>query len=446
MKQNVFICGAGPLPSEKGIVWQTAYGLRTWQLLHAFDEIQKWNIRLVLFTESKHYEKAPLMNEWETLPFLNGELHILRLDKDEKGFQKRLKAAFTASKASLCLGINNFPSYCLAKLNPKVPFWADLNGWLMGEAQSAAYVHKDSSYLPTLLKRELLILSKMDKASTASSPQKEATYGELATIHRLNHLTESWDFLHVIPPNNLLPKENHSNYRLPLPENSKAILFCGSYNTWLDEETLFKGVEGALRENSKLHFVSTGSLEDQQSNPVLKSFLNRIEASDQKNRFHFLGHLKKEDLLSAYKQVEAAVNVDRDNLESHFGARNRINEWLRYGVPIVSTSVSEITRDLENEGLLLSFEPGDHKKLSLLLSEGLSKLDKKEWQKKAELFETQTLSYEKTLHDLKAWLKKPQSAPDKNQKIHLNFLAKIRFRVKKDGLFFLLKWAFKKLK
>ena len=446
MKRKVFVCAAGPLPSEKGILWQTAYGLRTWQFLHAFKDQDTWDLRLVLLTDDKNYKEAPELKIWKKFTFYENTFSILHLDKDERGFEKRFEKEFHAAEAELCLGVNNFPSYILAKLNPQIPFWADLNGWLMAEAQSAAHVHQDDSYLPTLWKRERCILENMDKASTASTSQKDASTGELASTFRLNQFTESWEFFHSIPPANELKNDAASDYKLPLPKDSLSILFCGSYNTWLDEETLYEGVNLAMQKNKNLHFVSTGSGEESRTNPVVKRFLAQIKNSPHKDRFHFLGRLEKSELLAVYQQVQGAINLDRDNLETHFGARNRINEWLHYGVPTISTTGSEFTKDLAKAGVIFPLPFQDAKELSRVISEELLTLDRKAWTQKAKEYVSENYSYSKTLEPLKEWLKTPKRAPDKGQKLSLSLFSKLQFRIKKDGVLFLFKWCLKKIR
>lgn len=446
MKRKVFMCGAGPLPSEKGILWQTAYGLRTWQFLHAFKGEENWDIRLVLLTDAQNYKDAPKLNTWEKILVNSHELSLIHLNKDERGFEKRLRKEFMNTQADLCIGVNNLPSYFLAKLKPQIPFWADLNGWLMAEAQSAAHVYQDSSYIPTLWKREKCILENIDQASTASYAQKEASYGELASTFRLNQFTESWNFFHNIPPSNELKTDTASNYKLPLPKEAKSILFSGSYNTWLDEETLFEGLNLAMGRNKALHFVSTGSREESVNNPVLKHFLASINNSAHKERFHFLGRLDKADLLAVYEQVECAINLDRDNLETHFGARNRINEYLHYGVPTLSTTGSEFTRELAKAGVIFTLPFSDAKELSRVVNEHILQVDRKQWTKKAREYVNENYSYSKTLEPLEKWLKGPKRAPDKGRRLQLSVISKIRFRIKKDGILFLVKWCFKKIR
>ncbi len=441
MQKTAFICGAGPLPNEEGVLWQTAYGLRTWQFLQAFIDKKEWEVFLVLLTEQKNYKNARPLKKWVK----KDGIHILYLDKDEGGFKNELKKAFKDSNADLCIGVNNLPSFYLAELSSQIPFWADLNGWLMGEAQSAAFVHQDSSYLKTLWQREKKILEKMDCGSVASTPQKEASYGEIATLFRLNHLTEGQEFFHVIPPANELETEKASHYKLDLKSNERAILFCGSYNTWLDEETLFAGLELAMKQNPTLHFMSTGSEADAEGNPVLKNFLAKIQNSEYKHRYHFLGRLEKKDLLAVYEQVLGAINLDRDNLETHFGARNRINEWLHYGVPTLSTAGSEFTKHLAQEKIIFALPFKDPKALSKAIAT-LFDLDRKSWAETAKKFMSKEYSYKKTLAPFVAWLNAPKIAPDKNQYFSGSTLAKLKFRIKKDGVFFLAKWLLKKLR
>lgn len=428
---RLFILAAGPLPNEKGIRMQTAYGLRTWQFLSGIKDLNV-ETKVVLLSKDEHYKKG-----------FKDTQNIIHLDKDSKAFLKKLKKIYKDFKPDACLGINNLPCYYLAKLKPKAPFWADLNGWVMAEAQSEAHLLKDDAYLGVLWERERLILQSADQISTVSERQKSATYGELASLGRLNQYTDEYEFVHAIPNANEL-QQKPSNYalrkNLQLKKEDFILLFSGSYNTWLDEETLFKGVESAIKKNKKIHYVSTG-------NPS-KSFESKVKNSTLKKHFHFLGWLEKEDLIACYKEANLALNIDRPNTETYFGARNRINEWIQYGVPVLSTLGTEISGELSEAKAILSVPTKDPKALARSILEASKSKELDKIAKRAALYAKTHYSVKATTKALQEWLVNPNFSPDRSKfSIPKNSLTKrATFKVKKDGLGFLVKWLIKKIR
>lgn len=437
---RIFILGHAPLPSEKNIENQTAYGLRTWQFLSLLSQQKYQDAKVVLLAED------PKMHGKEmALKVFDQKISCLYLHKDKRGFLRTLKKAFSSFKPDACIGVNNLASFYLAKLNPKIPFWADLNGWVMAEAQSQAFVDKDNAYLQVLWNREKLIAKKADRFSTVSTPQKHALLGELATIGRLNWQTEGWNFVDVVPNANQLGTEKtKSSFISNVPKNAFTILFSGSYNTWLDWEMLFKGVEDAMKKDHQIYFVSTGG-----KGEIFEKFHKKTQQSKLKDKFIFLGWLEKKDLISCYKQVSVAINVDRDNTETKFGARNRINEWLEYEVPVISTIGTEITKELAAHNLIFGVKMGESRELTQQILTA-KKSDLKKLTTEAKKYAHKEFSYQKTTKPVSTWLENPQKAPDAGKSIFTicptkRFLRQVSFRIKKDGIFFLLKWLKRKL-
>ncbi len=443
---RLFLLGMGPLPCEKNILTQTAFGLRTWQFLSVLRE-WKGKCRLVLLTRREHYKDAPKLQKWEVLTLFGTSVEVLHLDKDARGFKKELKKAYDGFDPTLAVAVNPFASAVLAELEPKVPFWADLNGWVMAEAQSQAFIDQNDSYLSVWWEREKKVLEQADRISTVSEAQKLATLGELASLQRLNAKTEEETLVYTIPNANELPniRKKTPVWRARLPEDAFIVFFSGAYNTWLDEETLFKGVEAAMKESTKLHFVSTGGAVANLANQVFERFQQRCKNSSFSDRFHFLGWLDSEELQESYDCVDLGINVDRDNNEACFGARNRINEWVHYELPVCSTVLTEVARGFNQVEGILAFEAGNPNDLKKTLLKAMT-LDLNSFAKRAKAYAEKEWSYEKTTKPLLAWLKTPVFAKDKLYKPSSSLLGRLHFRIKRDGLGFLLKWLWKKLR
>lgn len=460
-EQRLFLVGSGPLPCESGILTQTAFGLRTWQFLSALKDFPG-KIRLVLLIDRAHYPASQEFFSPTSLTLFGKDVEVFYVEKISGIFQKMVEKLFHNFSPTICAGVNLEGAYALCELRPKIPFWADLNGWSGGEAQSQAYVYGHDGYIPEIWKKEQAVLSSADKISVVSVPQKYITIGQLATLGRINHKTEYHRFVSVVPNGNetlevagsriksgTTRKNSKSmDFELPLsiPEKSFLIFFSGAYNTWLDEKSLFEGLELAMKKNPEIYFVSTGSGIKGFSNKIFDQFLSRIERSKYKDRFVFLGWLPKEDLVDCYAQIDVAINLDRKNLESEVGARNRINEWVAYDVPVMSTVESEISQEFFSAGGLLPIKTENSQDLAKQIAVA-QKMDLRAMAKKAKAFAKKTYSYEALMRDFAAFLKNPEISPDRNYRVNMkgNLFQKVLFRIKTDGFVGLVRLVLRKI-
>ena len=218
MKQEkLLIIGSGPLISEAGIVNQTAFGLRTWQFLSV---VKNWSgsMQLILLDEPRFYKIFPETNKLRTVEVFGKQIEVIHLEKNSKNFFQNLKNCAETFDPTILLGINLMPSFYAAKLkiSQKIPFWADLNGWSLAEAQSQAFVEKNNAYIPAIWEREKFVLERADKISTVSDAQNFATIGQLATLGRLQFETENYEFVSTIENGNeTLGLEKFSPNRKP---------------------------------------------------------------------------------------------------------------------------------------------------------------------------------------------------------------------------------------
>ena len=83
---------------------------------------------------------------------------------------------------------------------------------------------------------------------------------------------------------------------------------------------------------------------------VILVFQKRVAESRFHERFHLLGWIPSEQVPSLLSEANMGINVDRFCIETETGARNRINEMLRFGLPIVTTAGSEIAEYIEQYG------------------------------------------------------------------------------------------------
>ena len=472
--QKLFIIGNGPLPIEKGIVCQTAFGLRTWQFLSIAKDFPG-EVFVVVISNPDHYKDKVLFNVPEVLRVSGKELKMVRLKQHSASTMKHLKSHWKEFNPSVCLGVNLPSAVLLSELNPAVPFWADLNGWAMAEAQSQAYIEQSNAYLPIIWQKQRQVLMTADRFSTVSQPQMYATYGELAAVGRMNSKTDGVELVSVIPNGNELDKLAYDTQqsrvlqedekqavsqnmpimfdlrrKLGLSTGAFIVFFSGAYNSWLDEKMLFEGLANAMQQNRYITFVSTGGVSGVTSR-TFESFRARIQQSQFQDRFCFLGWITKEELLTCYAQVNLAINIDRDNAETLFGARNRINEWLAYGVPVMSTVGTEVTHVLARAGAIIPVAMGDASDLTLKILQATD-TNLRAMALQAKEFAQQEFAYERTLRSLRTWLQILRDSPKAKEAIleqrtgttvmSPSRWAQLRFRVKKDGWGVIFKYLF----
>jgi glycosyltransferase involved in cell wall biosynthesis len=375
--KKILVLGSCPLP-EDNTKSRPAAGLRTHQFMRALRG-SGHEIKLVAIAMPECY------GENEEIKSEGGRVSI---SKNDPGLIQKIQKIHDEYEPDIILSVNSYPSYIAASLKSEAVLWADLNGWLMAEAQAQAYKSGTNDYLAHYYHMEDLILRRADKFSTVSRAQGSALLGELARIGRLN--CESFGYEFVVPVANGTEwfdgeeggensggavdnyggawdavgdekgRIDHAPEALAdLPEDAFVLLWMGGYNTWVDEETLFKGVEAAMRKSDDLYFVSTGGGISGLDNSTFSNFIEMVDRSEYKKRFVFLGWVETAQIPSIYKRADAGLNVDRNCVETLTGARNRINEMMKFGLPVITTLGSEISYEVERVGAGVCVVSGD---------------------------------------------------------------------------------------
>src|SRR5207248_2462907 len=110
-----------------------------------------------------------------------------------------LQEVHDAGQFDCIVAVNNNAAAIACKLNSRLPLWADLNGYMMGEAQTKCKTYGSDEYLKHFWARERIALRRADRFSTVSYKQMYATLGELGAVGRLNSHTTAHPFATVIP-------------------------------------------------------------------------------------------------------------------------------------------------------------------------------------------------------------------------------------------------------
>jgi len=307
-----------------------------------------------------------------------------------------------------------------------VPFWADLFGHVMAEAQARAYIDENDDCLFHYWNSEYNIISNADIFSCVSSRQQYALIGELGAIGRLNKYASGYDFTNIIPcglpPVEYRHTKNVFRGRENIRKEDFVVLWTGGYNTWTDVDTLFKGLTGAMKENPKIRFVSTGGEIPEQDLKTYPRFLSMIGSSPYKDRFLMKGWIPGEDVPNYYFEANVGINIDKDIYEVRLGSKNRILDWFRAGLCVLSSNVCELTDIIEKEKIGYTFKPYDYEDLSrklIYLAGNAEEVNKTAIAGKE--YALLNFNFEKTTEKLQKWVRNPAFSPDRGKERKLFF-------------------------
>jgi glycosyltransferase involved in cell wall biosynthesis len=270
--------------------------------------------------------------------------------------------------------------------------------------------HQWDYVLPALLRG--------DRFSTCSQAQRLALMGELGVCGRLNRWTDDSSLVSALPPAAILtefaPPQPGFLRGNRVPEGAFVVLWTGGYNTWADAETLFRALESAMERVPRMVFVSTGGAIGGHDEQTFRHFQQRVEASRFRERFVFAGWVETRDVPGFYLEADVAVNCDRQNTEGELGSRTRILEWVAARLPVLTTPVCELARDLTTRDLVGGFAPGNAVELADRLVH-LSECPPNVLRERAEHARAYLLAAygpEEAYAPLVRWAKNPQHAPD----------------------------------
>lgn len=425
--KRILLIGNSPLPEENSAV-RPAAALRTWQFLKGLERVNgtgaHFQIRLVTIDmpECRDQTATDEIGVLVQREAKNYEHFIV--SKNDPEISQKIQNLHDDFHPDVIISVNTYPSYIAAGIKSLAPLWSDLNGWIMAEAQAQAFKMGSNDYLDHYFQMEKRVIEAADKLSAVSKAEAGALLGELGAFGRLNKESFGYKFVEHVPNGTewLESEKKESELRLAaienLPKEAFVLLWVGGYNTWVDEFTLFKGVNEAMAQCPNLYFVSTGGQISGLDGQTFEKFRKMIEESEYKNRFVFLGWVETAAMPIAYARAQAGINVDRRCVETLTGARNRINEMMKFGLPVITTRGSEIADEMTRVGAGISVKSGDHVALAAAIakiySEWSASSDEfKEYSRKGMKYIEAECNYGVTLTPLIEWLENPRPAPDR---------------------------------
>jgi glycosyltransferase involved in cell wall biosynthesis len=422
--KRVLIIGMSPLPFENDSkVYGT--GIRTWQFILPLLE-KGFKICVCNYAIPSAYQDDFKSIFKKNLGKSFGhrfDYHILKKDDFENiGLLSKI---FTEFKPGCIVGCTFYPSYIASRMlcdmkDRGVPFWADLFGHVMAEAQARTNIDKDDSCLFHYWNSEYNIVSNADIFSCVSSRQQYALIGELGAVGRLNKYTAGYDFTDVIPCGIPMEKYRHTKDvirgRDGIKKDDFVVLWTGGYNTWTDIDTLFKGLTLAMSKNPKVKFVSTGGEIPEQDIKTYPRFLSMIKSSSYRDRFVMKGWIKGGDVPNYYLEADVGINIDKDIYEVRLGSKNRILDWLRAGLCVLSSNVCELTDLIEKEKIGYTFRPYGHKELGSKINYLAGHPDEvKKTADAGRKYGLDNFNFDLTTRKLQKWAASPSYSPDKGK-------------------------------
>jgi glycosyltransferase involved in cell wall biosynthesis len=407
---NIILFGQAPLPIGSNNR-NTAPGFRVWHFAQALAN-NGHTVHLLAVDNTPGTVVVP-----EFMP-LEDNIFLYYFGESQLVQEGTIESILRDVQPEVAVAASIYPSYLASLyLPPEIPFWADLFGSPLAEAQAKAYVYQDDSVIEPFARFEKTVLARADRFSTVSTPQKYALIGELALSGRLTAATYGYQFVNCIPAatDNQLLQHNEVVMRGKIvPEEAFVVLWSGGFNTWTDVDTLFKGLEGAIAQNPKIFFVATGGALPPHDVKTYARFEQLVNNSKHKNQFKLLGWLPLEQVHNYYYEANVGIILDKWSYEGILGSRTRLTEWLKYGLPAISTITAEISEQLAQASGLLTFDHGATDELTRLLlncAENPEKL--KIVAENGRKFVLENYNLSTAFAPLTGWLQKPKPAPDR---------------------------------
>ena len=347
--------GYGPLPVEG--LRLSGPTVRTWHFLQA---LRAAGHEVCLIADRIHGAYPDDLPDLLTRDYDGWRYHSL--SEARWHHPETLRPLVKAAQADCAIAVNTPACMIAAEAVGDLPLWGDLNGSIMAEAQMKALVYGDDGYLGHFWQQERRALDRVDKFSTVSERQQWALIGELGLWGRLNQWTSGYEFAVTIP--NAVetapfpPPTRHVIRGLLAADDAFVILYSGGYNTWADVDTLFGALEQVMAERPEIVFVSTGGRIEGHDDLTYVRFQTMIASSRFRQRFHLCGWVPTDLLPAYYLESNIGVSTDRFSYEAQLGSRNRILDWMRAGLPSVSSSLTELSAQIVTAGAGLTYRPG----------------------------------------------------------------------------------------
>ncbi len=406
---TIILFGVAPLPFEN--MRMNAHSLRTWRFI---DVLLKQNHKVIAICERSQATYPE--NEPDTAVTLVNNLTYITVSLDIWNYSLGKIVSKYISECQCVIATSTHSAAIAVRHIGNLPFWADLNGSLMAEAQTQAAVLGDDAIIAQCWKTENTVIRRADCFSCVSDRQKWAVIGELGAAGRLNKATIGYEFVQVIPAtleNTALTPKGKSIRGLLAQDGDFVLLNTGGFNTWTDVDTLFEALETVMRRRKNIVFVATGGGIKGYNELTFQRFAYLTKQSEFSGRYHLLNWVPSDELPNYLLESDAAVNTDLMTYEALLGSRNRVLDWLKAGLPCIVTSLTELGQSIIAAGAGVAYLPENAQSLAdaieLLISNSAAT---QEMGRQAKQLFQAIYANEQSLHSLTQWAQQPQRAPD----------------------------------
>lgn len=298
------------------------------------------------------------------------------------------------------------------------PIWMDIYGDKLAEAQIASYVLQSSRGYRNMFRYLKEVLRWGDVYSTCSTPQKYALVGQLGMVSRLTRQNLGYEFVYpVLPGVPCHPRGAGGGPTLRggrVPADAFVVLWCGGYNVWTDVTILFQALDEAMSQNPQLAFVSVGGKVSIGQNDTYDRFLDMVETSVHRHRFHMLGWRPASEIPAYYRQADVGISLDAFHYETLLGTRTRLAEMMRHGLPLITSVGCELSVVIHDQELGLTFPIGDAAALrDHILALAGDPAKRQILAERAQDYAAQQLSFSETTRPFLEWARRPYHAPDR---------------------------------
>jgi glycosyltransferase involved in cell wall biosynthesis len=413
---RILLIGYNPPQLLKDVKIEAAH-YRTWQFLQPLLK-DGHSVCLCAGARGESVPTTALPDEWRN------QVTYCPIALGQRGWLNQLQAAHDSFAPDCIVVVNFFQCLYATRLKTHKPIWMDLYGDIFTLVQTANFRTKTDRGLQTIAHYIKDILIAGDAFSGCSTLQKHALVGQLGLSGRLNRHTFGFDLAHVILPG-APPIPTHMPQRSPgrdflsqfgISPSDFVVLWCGGYNTWTDVDTLFRGLQMAMAESPKIHYVSVGASTYAGPDTMYDQFCTRVQQLPQTDakRFHLLGWRPWAEVGQFYLESDVGINIDALHYETLYGTRTRLVEMIAGGLPVVTTLGSELSDLLYAHQAALTFAVGDWHGLGqqlMLLANDAQRRD--DMARAGYAYAAGDLSFATTTQPLRQWVQDPKTAPDK---------------------------------
>ena len=410
--RRFLVVGIGPLPFEDNSL-PLGPGLRAWHFaseLHAAGH----SVRLVTLRPWEpvvgHLERlqhAPRLEEFR-LPFFE----IAAPDPHLAALRDQLKpdAIFGATVPAAARAVH---------LAADTPFWADVFGDYLAEAQMKAARVRDDSQVDSWQRELAPVLARADVFSTVSRRQTWALVGQLGGAGRLRSATIGYEFVRTVPtavPDDALrvPQQlaQSANGYGPV-----TALWSGSFNTWCDVATFAAGGEAALLATPDLRIEVTGGVVPGHDDETFPEFLSLLDGSRARDRFILHGWVPRRELERIYARTDIGICLGLRSYERALGSENRVVTLLAHGIPVIVSDGSALDEEIGRAGAGLVVPPQDARAFFEALRTLATDHDRRISMARAALeYARRCLTYSATSGPFLEWAERPCLAPDRTMR------------------------------